>query len=449
MTTSGGEAMIDRVSAYIDREIGLEAGSLVYVGLSGGADSTALLLILKELGYSLHALHCNFHLRGEESDRDQAFVEELCRQQDVPLSVRHFQTHDEARRRGVGIEMAARDLRYEWFREELHSSLPDSSLFTLHSSLHCAVAVAHHLDDQAETLLLNLLRGTGLRGMAGMRPRNGGIIRPLLCISREEILQYLEQRGQTYVTDSTNLEPCTVRNRLRLEVIPLLRSINPKADEHLCLACDNVRQSLPYYIKGIGTAFREHGITDESFPLPASSFLPGGESVTMHRTLLHEWLADKGFNGTQESEMLASTQTGRMWHSGTHTVLRDRDSLLLTATRGEAPEVKLQPVLHQEIVPCIGETGPDIAYFDADLITAPIEVRPVREGDAFVPFGMKGRKLVSDYLTDRKLNRLQKAEQFVATCDGNIIWLIGHRSDNRYRVTDSTRTILKVTCIHR
>lgn len=415
--------MIEKVRAYINRKIGLEANDLVLVALSGGADSTALLLILKELGYKLQALHCNFHLRGEESNRDQAFVEELCQQQGVPLSVCHFQAEDEAKRRGISIEMAARELRYDWFREELRR---------LKSSY---VAVAHHCDDQAETLLLNLLRGTGLRGLAGMSPNHDGIIRPLLCLSREEILTFLESRGQAYVTDSTNSERIAQRNCLRLDIIPLLRNINPAAVEHLCLASENVRQSIPFYIKGIEAAFKELGITETSFPLSALS----------SQTLLHEWLAGKGFNRAQEEEMLRAEESavGKMWQSEGSVVLRERKELLLSplSRHLEVPQIK------QELVSCINETGPNIAYFDADLLKSPIEIRPVQNGDSFVPFGMKGRKLVSDYLTDRKLNRLEKARQFVATCGNDIIWLIGHRSDNRYRVTDKTVRILKLTLV--
>jgi len=408
----------------MEREVGLPSGSLVLVALSGGADSTALLLVMKELGYSVRALHCNFHLRGEESDRDQAFVEELCRQNDVPLSVRHFQTEEEAKRRGISIEMAARDLRYAWFREELAHSKKEGT--------EACIAVAHHRDDQAETLLLNLLRGTGLRGLAGMSPKHDGIVRPLLCLSREEILAYLEGRGQAYVTDSTNSERIAQRNRLRLDIIPMLRDINPSAIEHLCRACDNVRQSLPYYIKGIEAAFQELGVTEDRFPLTKSFD---------NSALLHEWLAGKGFNRAQEEEMLSSMQVGKIWHSDTHIVLCDRDALMVHPLKGIGETL---PSLQTSLVPCIGETGPDIAYFDADLLTKPIVVRPVQNGDAFVPFGMKGRKLVSDYLTDRKLPRLEKARQFVATCGDDIIWLIGHRSDNRYRVTDKTTRILKV-----
>lgn len=433
---------LDKVRAFIECEALLpppseERGECLFVAISGGADSTALLLIMKELGYKVQALHCNFHLRGEESDRDQAFVEELCRKHDVPLSVRHFQTEEYAKRHGISIEMAARELRYQWFLEEIEKlkKIKIEGVSPFHPFIFSPfIAVAHHRDDQAETLLLNLLRGTGLRGLAGMQPRHDSIIRPLLCLSRDEILAYLESKGQTYVTDSSNAERIALRNKLRLDVMPLLRDISSAVDEHLCLAADNIRHSLPYYIKGIETAFKELGITADTFPLSALS----------SRTLLHEWLAGNGFNRTQEGEMLQAKrcEVGKVWYSATNTVLRDREALLLILLKADEGAT---PLLRQEIVSCIGETGPDIAYFDADLLTAPIKVRPVREGDALVPFGMKGRKLVSNYLTDKKVNRLQKAKQFVATCGNDIIWLIGHRSDNRYRVTDATCRILKLT----
>ena len=441
--------MIDKVRTFIAQEIGLEASALVFVALSGGADSTALLLILRELGYRLHALHCNFHLRGEESNRDQRFVEELCQRLDVPLSVRHFDTAAVAKRRGISIEMAARDLRYEWFCPLPAPPLGECSIAAASSFSGIEalpqrgsgegavgssfVAVGHHQDDQAETLLLNLLRGTGLRGLAGMSPRSEGIIRPLLCLSHSEILAFLEQRGQPYVTDSSNSERTFQRNRLRLDVIPLLRNINPKAVEHLCRASENVSRSIPYYNMGIEAAFHKHGITANVFPLTALT----------ERTLLHEWLFGKGFNAAQEDEMMrsGSGQPGAEWTSEHFLVLRDRDALLLC----EREQELVPPVLLREMVSCIGETGPDIAYFDADLLTKPLEIRLVRNGDSFVPLGMKGRKLVSDYLTDRKLSRIEKQRQFVVTHGDDIIWLIGHRSDGRFRVTPATRRILRLT----
>ena len=193
--------MKEKVRKYIQANHIFSPEGLVLVAVSGGADSIALLIVLQQLGYSVQALHCNFHLRGEESDRDERFVSDFCRQKDIPLLIKHFDTKEYAARQDVSIEMAARDLRYNWFSEVLAET-----------NAQC-IAVAHHKNDQAETLLLNLIRGTVIRGMAGMYPLRNNIARPLLCVTREEILSYLSQLGQDYVTDSTNLEREATRNK--------------------------------------------------------------------------------------------------------------------------------------------------------------------------------------------------------------------------------------------
>lgn len=413
--------MLELVRTYIAQQIGLRPEAHVLVALSGGADSTALLLVLGRLGYRTTALHCNFHLRGAESDGDQAFVEQLCREQNVPLLVKHFQTERVARERGVSLEMAARDLRYDWFRQQLTALKAD------------CIAVAHHQDDQAETLLLNLLRGTGLRGLVGMQPVSEGIIRPLLGVSRAQICEFLTENGQKYVTDSTNAERVAQRNCLRLDVLPLLKQINPLAVEHLCRACDNVRQSLPLYEEGVRAAEKRAAVTPERFPLEA----------LRETALLHEWLRNKGFNRQQEVSMREADKVavGGAWQSAEYQVLRDRTALL--AMPCDASDA--MPRLGQEEVAEIGETGPWVAYFDADLLREPLQVRRVQNGDFFVPFGMKGRKLVSDFLTDRKISLLEKRKMWVVTCGNDIIWLIGQRSDNRFRVTENTSHILRLT----
>ncbi len=204
----------------------------VLVALSGGADSVALLRLLLDSGTDLACLHCNFHLRGEESRRDELFVRQLCQELGVELHVKHFDTAPYARSKGLSIEMAARELRYAWFREML------AQLGAQH------IAVAHHMDDQAETVLLNLLRGTSIRGICGMRPVNGHVIRPLLGFTRQQLLDHLSALGQPYVTDSTNNEADCQRNKLRLEVIPLLRQINPQAVRHIAQCAQRVQDHL-------------------------------------------------------------------------------------------------------------------------------------------------------------------------------------------------------------
>ena len=210
-----------KIARYIARERLLGADSKAIVALSGGADSVALLLLLTELGYPCEAAHCNFHLRGAESERDQRFAESLCERLGVRLHTAGFDTRAEARRHGESIEMAARRLRYEWFGHLLDRRTAD------------VVAVAHHADDNAETLLLNLVRGTGWRGLGGMGWRRGRVVRPMLGTTHEEAVGYLSRCGQPYVTDSSNLVPDVKRNRLRLEVMPRLRELNPSVVETL------------------------------------------------------------------------------------------------------------------------------------------------------------------------------------------------------------------------
>ena len=231
-----------QVAQYIAHEHLLEPDGKVIVALSGGADSVALLLLLGELGYTCEAAHCNFHLRGEESDRDERFVRHLCEERHIPLHVVHFDTARHAAGQHVSIEMAARELRYTWF-EELRRKLDAQ-----------AIAVAHHADDSIETFLLNLMRGTGINGLRGIRPRNGHIVRPLLCLNREDILRYLEHCGQTYVTDSTNLQDEYTRNKIRLNLLPLMQEINPSVRQAFLRTAAHLDEAATLYNIGIAEA---------------------------------------------------------------------------------------------------------------------------------------------------------------------------------------------------
>ena len=210
-----------RVEAFIKKERLIIWEGLHLVALSGGADSVALLLVLKQLGCHIEAVHCNFHLRGEESDRDESFVKNLCSEQDIKLHLIHFDTNEYAAVHQVSIEMAARELRYRYF-EQLRQDIGAET-----------ICVAHHRNDAVETLLMNLMRGAGIHGLTGIHPKNGAIVRPLLCVSRDEIEDYLHARGQAYVTDSTNLQPDVLRNKIRLQLLPLVEEIYAGATENI------------------------------------------------------------------------------------------------------------------------------------------------------------------------------------------------------------------------
>ena len=437
-------SFLDKIRNYISSNGLLEDGTKVIVGVSGGADSTALLLILLRLGYRVHAVHCNFHLRGSESDRDQQFVTDLCNRLGVELEICQYNTQQYASDHGISIEMAARELRYADFERIMHKCGAS------------AVCIAHHRDDSVETILLNLIRGTGIKGLTGIKPRNGHIIRPLLCVSRQDIENWLNEIGQPYVTDSTNLETDYTRNKIRNQLLPLMRSINPDADNAVNDTAKHLQQTYAIYSKAIKSATDRivtisGGITTISIPELNKEADTGA--------VLFEILSPMGFNSTQIEDIVASlsSQPGAKFISATHQLIKERDFLTVSPIDDSSFKpltINLEPDTSSALpdgsvlTVATAHAGTPIsrlqstATFDADLVKGPITIRPWQEGDWFIPFGMKGRKLVSDYLTDCKVSALERQKQLVATCRNDIIWVMGRRSDNRYRVTDKTETQL-------
>jgi tRNA(Ile)-lysidine synthase len=283
--------MWSKIERYIKKHKLLKTSDLYLVALSGGADSVALLLLLKEAGYQVHAAHCNFHLRGEESDRDEAFCVELCQGLGVALHRVHFDTREYAEVHQVSIEMAARELRYRWF-EQLREDIGAAG-----------ICVAHHRDDSVETVILNLVRGTGLRGLTGIQPRNGSILRPLLCVSRAEIEDFLAKRGQKYVTDSTNLETDVLRNKVRLQVLPLLCELNPAVVENIQRMTEHVSEA-----QAVLDAVISQYKNGNSLELSELDKYCSSEYIAF------EWLKNYGFNGSQVRQIL-DAEGGGMVHS--------------------------------------------------------------------------------------------------------------------------------------
>lgn len=417
------------IKEYILQESLLKAQDKVLVALSGGADSVALLRLLLDLGYTCEAAHCNFHLRGEESNRDEAFVRQLCSQQNVKLHVTHFDTELEAAQRRISIEMAARELRYQWF-EEIRLACGAA-----------AIAVAHHRDDSVETFLLNLMRGTGINGLRGIRPKNGHIIRPLLCIWRHDIIAYLKRIGQSYVTDSTNLQDEYMRNKIRLNLLPLMESIHPSVQESILQTAHHLTEASLIYTQAVQEALqriRKDGdicigkLLEEPAP----------------QTLLHEVLSPLGFNSAQIGDIFKALgrQSGKVFLSNSHQVVRDRELLLIE--RRATPQ---KPLLSYRTQPYTSDfqipQSSHIACLDAQKVSQPLNLRLYRPGDYFIPFGMKGRKKVSDYLTDRKRSLFQKQKQWVLCSGEEIVWLVGERIDQRFCIGPNTRQVLMIELV--
>ena len=432
--------MWSKIGAYIKRYKLLNTNNLYLVALSGGADSVALLLLLKEHGFNVHAAHCNFHLRGVESDRDEAFCVELCQELGVELHRAHFDTHEYAELHKVSIEMAARELRYRWF-EQLRQDIGAAG-----------VCVAHHRDDSVETVLLNLVRGTGLRGLTGIQPRNGYILRPLLCVSRVEIEAFLTEKGQKYVTDSTNLEADVLRNKVRLQVLPLLRELNPAVSENIQRTAENLVEAQEV-LDVILDNYKESNV------LEISEIEKYGSS----EYIVFEWLKNYGFNGNQVRQILDAGCGGIVSSAMGYDVLKDRSRLIVEKTENYPQGVRnvtsrpsKRIVVPEEGTYILDENSkfrvrkcavyvskvPHIATLDAAKVRFPLTVRRVEEGDWMVPYGMKGRKLLSDLMTDLKMNVFEKRRQLVVVdAQGVIVWAVGLRTDQRVAVRESTVSV--------
>ncbi|MBR5038275.1 MAG: tRNA lysidine(34) synthetase TilS [Prevotella sp.] len=451
--------MVERVSKYILQHHLMEMDKKYLVALSGGADSVCLLLILKQLGYSIEAVHCNFHLRGEESDRDEQFCVSFCEKQQVPLHLIHFDTREYAALHHLSIEMAARELRYHYFASLCRDLQTDG------------VCVAHHQDDSVETVLMNLIRGTGVHGLTGIAPlsilaSDLKVIRPLLCMTRDEIEQFLQDIGQDYVTDSTNLQAdMAVRNKIRMEVIPLLEQINPSVKECISLSAHHIQEAAKVFDAAMKTHVAKV-MTDNRISIKMLKTLPSPEYT------LYTILKDYGFSSLQIEQISQrlDAEAGTVFSSATHELLVDREELIIEPLFVPAKPMRI-PEPGTYLYPCasngthhdedssirfrfsltkmnMGDIPHDkhTACLDAATVSFPLTIRPVQQGDRFQPFGMKGSKLVSDYLTDRKCSLFDKRRQLVVTDSTNcIVWLVNQRPNDCCRVTELTKEVLLIT----
>ena len=450
--------MWSKVKRYIDKYKLLKPSNLYLIALSGGADSVALLLLLKSVGFNVHAAHCNFHLRGNESDRDEAFCMELCQQLGVELHRAHFDTREYAELHKVSIEMAARELRYKWF-EQLCRDIGAEG-----------VCVAHHRDDSVETVLLNLVRGTGLRGLIGIQPRSElmmacgqtpqeqtklVVLRPLLCVSRAEIEAFLEEKGQKHVTDSTNLETDVQRNVIRLEVLPLLRKLNPAVAENIQRTAENLAEAQQV-LNAVISSINGNNILN----------LSDLEKYGSSEYLVFEWLKKNGFNGDQVRQIL-DTETGKIVSSAMgYDVLKDRGRLIIEPALKSFKPMRIpeegtyifgssnaeflgtteNKTLRVRKKPVYVSKERNIATLDAAIVQFPLTVRRVEEGDWMQPYGMKGRKLLSDMMTDLKMTLFEKRRQLVIVdAQGLILWAVGLRIADFVAVSKTTNNVLEIS----
>lgn len=424
---------------------------LIIVALSGGADSVALLAILKSLGYNCIAAHCNFHLRGEESNRDESHAINISKELDINCITTHFNVDEYKKANGVSTEMACRDLRYQWF-ESLRKKYNAQ-----------AIAVAHHRDDDIETMFLNLLRGSGITGVAAMKWKNSHIIRPMLNISRQEIEAYLHDKKLTFVIDSTNLTDEFKRNKLRNEVLPVLRDAFPNADEILMKSLHNLKENRLIYNNAIDNAIAKYKNGNIIYLSDIIS------EYIAPSTLLFEILNPLGFNIFQINDIInTSNDSGRKFFSQEWVAIVNRGNIQLSEIShfnntseykfyisSENNNFKIESENTLPITLDIQELGcenfiPRNNSFEIYLDISAFEGNPQfilrhwKKGDRLEPFGMKGSKKVSDIFNDSKLSIIDKNSTWILERNGVILWIVGIRASRHFPVSSKTKRIMCV-----
>lgn len=410
------------------------------LAVSGGADSTVTASLFHEAGLSFAMAHCNFHLRGTDSDRDMRFVQQLANRWQVPLYLQEFDTLALQKNSGKSVEMIARELRYAWFSE-----IADDFDF---------IVTAHQSTDAAETMLLNLSRGTGLKGLCGIPSINGKIIRPMLCFTAQEIRQYAENHNIEYVEDVTNRDETIARNRIRHEVIPQMETLNPQFLSTAAASRRILQRQYAYYQKHIAADIQKMAAEQNGQYRINRSILAQCDD---QKLVLYEILNEFGFP-TVVSEKLSENaffQPGKQFFSDTHILLIDRDFLIIQP-KANSEETFINIFSLEDLNPyfdieefeyqkdMIFEKNPDILYLPKDKLTFPLQIRSWHPGDYFYPLGAKGRQKLSDFFTDHKIDRFTKSQIRLLCAEDQIIWIIGWRSDERFKILNDNTICYKI-----
>ncbi len=418
----------------------------IIVAVSGGIDSSVLLHLLHACKYKCIVAHCNFGLRGKESDADELFVKKLANKYSFPFRSIRFETSNYAIEHGISIQMAARDLRYNWFNELLE--IEESE----------AIAIAHNKNDVAETMLLNLSRGTGIRGLSGIQVQLGRITRPLLFAKRDKIETYANANKIKFREDSSNKQTKYKRNRIRHIVIPELEKLNPSFIDSISLSATNIKASVDFYSDCILK------IKNEIITTKKDQFFINIAAIKNNKhghIILYELLREYDFNGIQCDAIYQSLtkQAGNLFSSLHYTLNVDREQLIISKQKDKIPSTVLIKKSTKEIsVPIalkiekktLGKKKYDpiqsskIASLDVKLLQFPLTLRLWETGDRFRPLGMRSSKKLSDFYTDIKLSRAEKECTYVITSNNEIVWVVGHRIDDRYKITTETNAIVVI-----
>jgi tRNA(Ile)-lysidine synthase len=430
------------------------------LAVSGGVDSVVLCELCKQAGYNFTIAHCNFQLRGNESERDESFVRELAKKYEVEVMVKKFDTQKYATENKLSIQVAARELRYNWFTELLTKMKSDFNLEVQNSpfrGLGGVLLTAHHASDNIETLLMNFFKGTGVNGLHGILPKQGNIIRPLLFAKKEDISGFAKANNLNFVEDSSNASDKYTRNYFRNQLIPDLQKVFPQVEDNLLHNIERFKEIELLYQQSVHLTKKKlleqkgNEIHIPVLKLQKTEALP---------TILYEIIKDYGFTSHQTGEVVAllKSETGKYIASPTHRIIKNRNWLIIAPNKTTEAEtifienegslqfadgkLELKKILN--IQSSILNT-PSIAQLNASEIKFPLLLRKCKPGDYFYPLGMQKKKKLSRFFIDQKLSLTQKEKLWVIEMDKKIIWVVGLRIDDRFKITGSTKNILQIT----
>ncbi len=436
---------------YIKKNNLFQATDNLLIAVSGGVDSIVLGHLCKEAGFQFSIAHCNFNLRGEESNRDEEFTRSVAIQLAVPILVKHFDTKQYANDKKISIQVAARELRYEWFYEIINESAPNS-----HHPKFNYILTAHHLDDNIETVMMNFFKGTGISGLRGIEPKHGKIVRPLLFASKKEIIDYANGNGLQWVNDSSNDETKYTRNFFRHDIIPAIEKVYPDVKKNLAANIQRATDAEMLYNQAI-TAHKKRLLEcrGNEVHIPVLKLA----KVVPLNSVVYETIKDFGFssNSVEEVLKLLSSVSGKYMVSATHRILRNRAWLIISPISKEVQSIiliedgtekvsfgnKLLTVKYSA-----NKQLPDdknIALLDAKEIKFPLLLRRWKQGDYFSPLGMNKKKKLARFFIDEKLSMNDKENVWVIESGKKILWIVGHRIDDRFKLTGNTKKTLRLS----
>ena len=432
--------MLTKFQNHINQNLAFLNEKKLLLATSGGIDSMVLLYLCYELKLDISVAHCNFQLRGEESDEDEDFVKSHIEKLQIPIFIKKFDTKSFSEKEKLSIQVVARNLRYKWFNTLLINNNFDYIL------------TAHHLDDSLETFLINFTRGSGLDGLTGIPQQNGNIIRPLLVFSRNEIEAFANESNVEWREDSSNASDKYLRNKLRHDVIPVLKELNPSLLDSFQKTISNLQQAQSLVDDASRMVYRKV-VTDINFQKRIN--LPELMQLPNYQAYLYQWIEPFGFSDWDSINDLAAAQSGKQVFSETHVLLKDRNELILFPKQNEIEpvnfliskdqrEVKFPLKMAFCSVDDITLEATNCIFVDEDKLQYPLVIRKWKDGDWFYPLGMNGKKKLSKFFKDEKFSLLDKSNTWLLCSENQIVWVIEKRQDDRFKVTETTTRILKI-----